>query len=831
MTSSAIDLEKAFKAGIAAYQKGDYDQAAAVFARLTKGENRTYQLKASMGVVQIYIAQRRWAEAKALCQKILQKAPMPAAQRWARSTLTDIDRQMNGQMNSQMANRVVVSDAVVPSDVSTGAVSDGGDKSGFQPITADSQTASSTPISAETLAKTGTGRFESVDMSSVDMSSGPLEVSAKSVDTSAADSPVVDTLLPVDETSEPQVSMFHYAYLNNEVTPAESDEAEPNSVGEGCLWTYAGRLDKGRSLGRIKRSQLRIAQFGSAIALYFLLRFLIHQTVAIFNGYLFFLDDITPFYVRSLPTYLEEVTWPLLMALLAVVIASPWLWDLYLRFAANRQKLSISQLRMHSAEAASLISQYCRQRQWKLPRLWKLSTDIPLVFSYGWLPRNARLVISDGLLSTLQADELADVLAYELSHWKSWHWLLLSAHSLLLQLLHQIYWQLALWGNKQNLPLKWAVGTIASLSYALFWLVRLPGLWVARVRTYYGDRIATEMTGDPNGLIRGLTKLSFGLAASIEQQGYTPSWIERLSLLMPVSADLSRQKLYGRLSLADLFAWDSKNPLRNWMGCLDSHPPLGDRLRLLTAYAKHWQLPSEILFDPLPRRQSGLSRPEWKHLFNQGTPYFGLTLGLSIGLALWVLGAIAAATEWPVFDWMHRDIGLFQCCLLLGTGVGILLRINRFFPDLPPSMQISSLSSSRSFCDHLVPGWIAHPELLPVDSLPVKLTGTLLGRPGIANWLGQDLCLQTSFGLIRLHFFSTLGPLGNLLNRSKTPRKMQGESVQITGWFRRGVHPWIDIHQIRPENSRVLQAGHPIYSLLLAAITIGLGLWLLLQSN
>ncbi|MGB3788232.1 MAG: hypothetical protein WA949_09485, partial [Phormidesmis sp.] len=188
---------------------------------------------------------------------------------------------------------------------------------------------------------------------------------------------------------------------------------------------------------------------------------------------------------------------------------------------------------------------------------------------------------------------------------------------------------------------------------------------------------------------------------------------------------------------------------------------------------------------------------------------------------LWGMGAIASTFKWPILDWMHKDIGLFQCCLLLGAGVGTILRINRFFPDLSFAMQPSQA----------VPEWTCSSQLLPVDSLPAKLTGTLLGRPGVANWLGQDLSVQTSFGLIKLHFFTAIGPLGNLLNRSKTPRMIQGESVQILGWFRRGTQPYLDIDKIRLNNGTMLQAAHPLYSLLLATLSSGLGLWFLLQST
>ncbi len=625
--------------------------------------------------------------------------------------------------------------------------------------------------------------------------------------------------------------MFHYAYLNGEDAddadnnanpqaeqPGVSTTAEPTN---GYTWPYANRLDKGRALGKIKRTQLWLMQIGGAIAFYLLFRTLIHRVVAMLNGYLSFLDGILPFWVRSLPDGLREVTWPLLIAMGAVMIASPWLWDLWLRFTANRRTFSISTLRLHSAEAATLINRYCRQRRWPLPNLHKLPTDIPLIFSYGFLPRNARLVISQGLLDQLEDDELATLVAYELSRWKSWHWPLLSTQTLIAMAVLKVHWQLAMWGNRQNTIFKWGVGAIATLLYAVFWLARLPGVGMARVRTYYGDRSAAEITGNPNGLARALAKLSFGLAASIEQRGYTPIEIEGLLLLLPVATDLSRQRVYGQVPLAQLFAWDSQNPLRAWMSIIDSHPPLGDRLRLMMAYAQHWKLTPEIQLNAPTRKKKGMSGQTWQQLWTQSTPYVGLVLGIGAGLLLLAVGAIAAELEWAALDWMHKDTSLFNFCWLLGVSIGNIVRINRFFPDLSFSMP-----SSQDLAH-----WMSDSELLPASSLPTKISGELTGRPGVANWLGQDLMLKTSIGLIKLHFFSMIGPLGNLINRQKTPRMLIGQTVQLLGWFRRGNWPWIDVDKIRLSNGTLIQAGHPIHSLLLAAIALLAGLWILIGNS
>lgn len=825
-TDSATNLERLFKAGISAYQQGDYEQAIATFSQLETCKSSAYRVKASMGLVRVYMGQQNWQQAKALCQKI-GTSSKPALQQWSQNTLDKI------------AQRMPAAESVTPVSSGFQPIKDDRDvtvekaSSGFQPLISSAdvsvpptQVTPSTAVASSNSSQRSASTLAAVPSKSADV----LGQTALKRNRSE---PVSKLVPEADSESTPSdVSMFHYAYLNGEegaensgagaeLPAGVSIDSAPVDSTEGLVWPYANRLDKGRTLGKIKRGQLWCMQMGGAIAFYFLFRTLIHSAVATTNRYLSFLDRILPFFVHGLPDGLRDVTWPLLILMGGLMIASPWLWDLWLRSTAKQRLFSVNALRAHSPEAATVLNRHCRQRRWPFPTLHKLPTDIPLIFSYGLLPRNARLVISQGLLDQLKDDELAALVAYEMSHWKRWHWLLLSTQTLMSQVMLQAHWQLALWGNRQKPVLKWTAGAIATLLYGLFWLARLPGLGMARVRTYYGDRTATEITGNPNGLARALAKLSFGLAASIEQQGYTPIVIEGLLPLLPVATDLSRQQIYGRLPLAQLFAWDSQNPLRVWMSTLYSHPPLGDRLRLVMAYAQHWKLSPEIQLAAPPRAKKGMSAQNWWQLWTQATPYVGFVLGLGVGLLLLGVGAIATKLEWPALDWMYKDMGLFHFCWLLGISLGNLVRINRFFPDLSFSMQ-----PSQDFAD-----WVGDSELLPATSRPAKLSGKLTGRPGIANWLGQDLMLQTSAGLVKLHFFSLLGPLGNVFNKQKTPRLLSGRSVQVLGWFRRGSRIWLDIDKIRLGNGTLIQAGHPLHSLALAALSLLLGLWLLMRNS
>lgn len=817
--SSVTDLERLFRAGIHAYQQGEYQRAIVALSRVSRGEDSAYRIKASMGLVKVYMGQQNWPQAKALCEKI-GTSSKPALQQWSKTTLAKIESQLSAEPQRHMAHQTAAHQtaAVSTSTTASGFVPLTPSKkqlsSGFTPLSADAQSADAQSASIPSAgSQTETGfqplKSEARGKTAVNTTALPTPARQQMSAAPATNSQTADSQITNSQTTNSQ-ALGGTAFKASALSTNHSSQLEA-----GCVWQYANRLEKGRSLGKIKRSQLWAAQIFSALSFYYLSYCLIHILPHSINRFLLFLDAVFTVWIRTLPDALLDLTLPLLILAGLVALLSPWLWDVWLHSVVGRQPLPMAQLRSHSTEAATLITRYCQQKRWPLPKLWLLPTKAPLIFSYGWLPRNARLVLSQGLIDSLKEDELAALTAYEIAHWKSWHWLLLSAQGLILQVALQLYWALAMGGNARGLPLRVVIGALSTVSYIAFWLCRLPGLWLTRLRTYYGDRAAVVATGNPNGLTRGLAKLSFAMARHIEQTGHTPVLLEGLALLTPVSPDLSRQSLYGQVPLPQLFGWDSLNPLRGWMSCLEPHPPLGDRLRLIMAYAQHWKLTPEIQILTPANRQKRLSTKAWSQLIRQGMPFFSTGLGCAVGLLLWGCGAIAKAFGWQSLAWMYGDMPLLWSFVLLGFAVGTFLRINSLFPDLTFSMPVAETLAEPLIDD----------ALLPISSLPIKLSGQILGRPGIANWLGQDLLLKSPAGLLKLRFFSGLGPLGNVLTLGQTPMSFRGRQVQVLGWFRRGAQPWLDIDKLRGGNGQWLQGAHPIHSLVVAMALSGYALW------
>lgn len=347
-------------------------------------------------------------------------------------------------------------------------------------------------------------------------------------------------------------------------------------------------------------------------------------------------------------------------------------------------------------------------------------------------------------------------------------------------------------------------------------------MWLARLRLYYSDRVAVETTGNSNGLVRALLKITIGISQDIQRQRQTSFLLESLDLLTPVGyqAALTQGSVYPHTSTASILEWDRRNPYRHWLAISNTHAPLGDRLNLLTLYARHWKLDTELDWSPATPSAASAAVSNSQPLLAQAAPYVGIPIGLLLAVCLWGLGGIARQLGLDGVSWLWGDRSILLGCLLFGFSFGTFLRINAFFPDI----KSFNLQTNPRLPDLLSPA-----DMLPINSQPVRLQGQLLGRDGISSGLNQDLFLNTATGLIRLHFISQLGPLAALVSRSSRPQDLLNQSVTVTGWFRRGATPWIDVETIQPQRGQRIQAEHPLWSTLLAIAAALLGTYIISQ--
>lgn len=170
--------------------------------------------------------------------------------------------------------------------------------------------------------------------------------------------------------------------------------------------------------------------------------------------------------------------------------------------------------RLTGREAPGLIAALAElARRAGLPRtpaLYRVPSRLPNAFAMG-SPEDSTICVTDGLLEILDGRDLASVLAHEIGHIAHRDLWIMGLADVMSRLV-----SLASWMGQLlvlvNLPLvmagmvhvPWSVVVLLIFAPTLMALIQL-GL--SRTREYDADRVAADLTGDPEGLIGTLGKL------------------------------------------------------------------------------------------------------------------------------------------------------------------------------------------------------------------------------------------------------------------------------------------------------------------------------------
>lgn len=821
-------MKQSLEAGLAALKARDYDRAIALLESVTQtAVDQPPGIRAQMGLVAAYKATGNLKKAIALCTS-LTKNSNTQIKTWADRTL---DQLINRRPPKPPENQHKIPET--PPETGFVAFELGTELPKISPR-ADK-------VSADD--KTEFVAFEQTDVQNNVKSPQipPLPAPPKPPQVKTAESETSTAIAPDRDppTDIPEV-----------ITPDTYQ----------LSWRNSGRAKSGwRQLKAMKLEGLWVEAIASTIALFFLTRFILEFLLTNINSLLVQLYIFTrlPFFAPIQlfyrdPTQFLQFIFGLLLA------SSPWLTDALLKLICGIEPLGGITLLKSSKEANRVIRSFCKQQNMPAPMLKLLPIDVPVAFSYGCLPRFARIVVSQGLLDQLTEDEIATILARELAHISHWDFAPMSLAVLVMQIPYMIYWQVTHWEERLSALItieffrsvvKVLAAGISAFCYGIYKLLRWPMLWVSRHRVYLSDRTAAEITGNPNGLTRALAKIAIGMAKNIEHQQQTSFFIEGFDLLFPVgvreAVTLGSAGLHAPLE--QILLWDVSNPFRNWLTVNSAYPLMGERLKLLALYAQFWELETELELANLGTLQPTNGKFVLFNLFKsifgvgtkssggtnsragtgapplllQGAPFLGIPMSLAIVGVLWLIGGMFSRTSFWQLDWLWGDRSILWGCLPIGFCLGTLLRINDFFPDIPP----------RNIAEPSLPQILSNSDTLPLDAQAVRLQGQLLGRSGMANWLGQDLILQTTTGLIRLHYISRFGPIGSLFPTPTRPSDLLGQSVVVTGWLRRGANVAIDLETLRSEGGRVSHSGHPIWSAILAFAAAFWGAYIIFQGE
>ena len=493
---------------------------------------------------------------------------------------------------------------------------------------------------------------------------------------------------------------------------------------------------------------------------------------------------------------------------LAAFFVSPWLMDLSQKWLYQTRWVSLADIAQQSPETAEVIKRVCAEKKLKQPRLGIIDDQNPTAFTYGSLPNSARLIVSQGLFTYLEDEEVAAVYAHELGHIVHWDFAVMTVASTMIQICYLIYTFARRMSRRGSEKMRDAMQTAALVAYIFYLIGSYLLLYLSRTREYFADHFAAETTGNPNALSRALVKIAYGIVEEGSREQEPSRLLEgtRALGIYDAKAAASTGTAYRIASSTEkigrVFLWDMFNPWGWWMELNSTHPLTGKRVRALSTYAEQLGLAIEFDMGKVIGEGKSLNK---KRLY--GSFFFDIFLfslevvGLVCGLILGIISGYGQfALAFPV----------------IGLGLGIIIKAFVMFPNYEQAKETEVLEL------------MSDPYASPLRGQPAKLTGNLIGRGQAGYKFGSDLKLQDKTGMLYLRYSSRFGPIGNFLFGMKRVQSLIGSAVNTKGWFRRGIAPWMDLIQLETKTGTVVNSYHRFWSFILGGGAISIGLFLAL---
>ena len=451
------------------------------------------------------------------------------------------------------------------------------------------------------------------------------------------------------------------------------------------------------------------------------------------------------------------------------------------------------------------IEKLCAERGLKVPRIGVIPSGTPNAFSFGHTPGDSRVVVTQGLLDVLTVDEANAVIAHEIGHIEHWDFVVMTVAALVPLLLYQIY---AFSRNVNNFR------AIAYGAYVCYWISQFVVLLLNRTREYFADHYAAEVTHAPEALSSALIKIAYGM---VRVDGEYKEAMNRKE----VDARARREyRVAGSLAVmgisnlhsgaalalsgsdpaqaAAIMRWDLVNPWARFYELNSTHPLTALRVRALNEQAEN---ANQAALYPLPTDR----RVHWGAF-----PIEVLIWGVPL---LSIAALVTAAWVPEVFSYFGIVLpAQAKAVLLIVAGIGWLLRVAYRYHGQFANAEVASLLEDT--------------EVSQMRPRAVRLRGEIVGRgvPGV--FWSPDLVLRDSTGIIFLLYRQSI-PLARLLFAVTSAESLIGQTVEIEGWYRRGLTPYVEMSHLKADDgtsehtySRWVQSA-----LAVAAIVVG-WLWL-----
>lgn len=436
-----------------------------------------------------------------------------------------------------------------------------------------------------------------------------------------------------------------------------------------------------------------------------------------------------------------SIAFPVVVAGVQFLICPAIIDSIYsVNFMEDQQFLSLETIRF--------IKDTCREMKMPVPRLGIIHDGNPNAFTYGHIPKDARLVVTTGLRDLLSEEELKAVIAHELGHIKHYDFILMTLVSLIPMILYQLYLR-----TKDKADGSFIVGLGAYIVYLLSGFIVLS---FSRIREFYADSFSKSIIEDGEQLKKALIKIAYGTAKRDKKKAPKVSTMGFTNNIQNDAFMLTSFKGAGDGKLdKKLMRWDFKSLWGRWFELNSTHPLTAKRIVALTGEQIEG---CKVTIKDL-----------WKFIVEAAVwmlPW--ATFIIVLAMADW-----NSVLEFKIFKALFNSFMIHP--LLISTlGLNILLRYYFSYRGRGKEQSIYELLSRE--------------DASPVKGIPAVIEGTVIGKgiPGL--FFSEDLVVDDGTGIMLVDYRQPLRILEFLFGVFKA-ESMKESSVKVVGWYKRGMRP------------------------------------------
>jgi heat shock protein HtpX len=242
-----------------------------------------------------------------------------------------------------------------------------------------------------------------------------------------------------------------------------------------------------------------------------------------------------------------------------------------------------------------------------IPKLALVPNKTPNAFVFGRTSRSATLAVHEGLLTSLNKEEVEGVIAHELGHIKHKDYIVmtvLSALPLIAYIVAQSLFRAGMISsysrrrNKEgNVGL--ALVIVGAISFLVYIITFLSVMRLSRLREHYADAYSAYLTGEPRNLQSGLAKITYGLSIIPQKSTQARAFYigdptmakQEIKTLMKnrQEYDLDKDGVLDEVELQRAMEKEAKSTWSNLNNWFSTHPPTFKRILLLREIEKEME--------------------------------------------------------------------------------------------------------------------------------------------------------------------------------------------------------------------------------------------------